>query len=312
MANLQFNYSNLPTSDEDAVVWAREHGLLRVSKYCSKHRKQMRLSNSRAYHKIGLFRCPTSNRTNCRQYSGTVDSFFERIHLPLYKAIRLIYCFAQNLSYADTADVLGCDCYTVLAPQTISAWFHYCRVMTVNFLPEIQSGKPKLGGISASGEPIIVQIDEIQFGERKHKYGRNVSGYWLLGMVDVEKDDCRVAVVESLTATNLVDLIVENVAIGSEIHTDYLRSYAGLTEAGYIHTRVNHNFEFIACDGEHAKKIDSKWCPVKDWTRGKVRFNEDDFADRICEYLWRQYCHQNKIDPMASLIEMIRMHYVFK
>ncbi|XP_076298984.1 uncharacterized protein LOC143218009 isoform X2 [Lasioglossum baleicum] len=311
MANLQFNYSNLPTSDEDAVVWAREHGLLRVSKNCNRHRRPMRLSNSPSYHRIGRFRCPSS-RSNCRQYSGTVDSFFEHIRLPLYKAIRLIYCFTQNLSYADTADVLGGDCYTVLAPRTISAWFHYCREMTVNLLPKIQSGKPKLGGISASGEPTVVQIDEIQFGERKHKRGLNVGGYWLLGMVDVEKDDCRVAIVESLTADNLVDLIIENVEIGSEIHTNCFRSYAGLTEAGYIHTRVNRNFEFIACDGEHAQKIDSKWRPVKDWMRGRVRFHEDNFADRICEYLWRQHCHQNKIDPMASLIETIRIHYVFK
>ncbi|XP_076645722.1 uncharacterized protein LOC143355096 isoform X2 [Halictus rubicundus] len=183
--------------------------------------------------------------------------------------------------------------------------------MTVNLLPKIQSDKPKLGGISASGKPIVVQIDELHFGKRKHNRGRSLKGHWILGMVDVERDDCRVAVVDP-TADILVNIIMKNVAAGSEIHTDCFRSYVGLTDAGYIHKRVNRSIEFVACDGTHTQKIESKWRPVKDWMRGRDRFNDNDFTDRICEYLWRRFCRDNNIDLMASLMEAIRMHYVFR
>ncbi|XP_076378637.1 uncharacterized protein LOC117220477 isoform X2 [Megalopta genalis] len=247
MENKRYNFANLPTTNQDAIVWAREHRLLRGSMMCRVHRKPMKFHSSSAEHGIGRFRCSVG-RANCRQYSAMVDSFFEHIRLPLYKAIRLMYCFTRDLSYAYTTHELcdfnvDTDHVSTLSSSTIAAWFRYCREMIVDHFPKMQLDKPKLGGISAAGKPVTIQIDEAKFGKRKCNRGRNVEGHWIIGMVDVETTDCRMVVMENRTPETIIDVIKEYIAIGSEIQTDRSRIYEGLTAAGYVHKTVNHSIE---------------------------------------------------------------------
>lgn len=74
---------------------------------------------------------------------------------------------------------------------------------------------------------------------------------------------------------------------------------------------LNRNL-ITGTNGTQTQKIESNFRPAEDWMRGRGRFHDDDFADRLCEYLWRQFCRHNKIDRMASLMEAIRMQYVFE
>lgn len=86
MQSIKFNLSSLPNSKEAAIVWAREHNLLRRNKNCSVHRKPMKLYQ-KSQHGIGRFRCLVG-RGRCKDFSATVDSFFEDIRLPLDTAIK--------------------------------------------------------------------------------------------------------------------------------------------------------------------------------------------------------------------------------
>ncbi|XP_076248071.1 uncharacterized protein LOC143187738 [Calliopsis andreniformis] len=292
------------TGTESAIAWAQEHGLLRTDKNCSVHRKPMKLYKS-SQHGAGRFLCSVG-RSRCKQFAATVDSFFEDVRLPFDKAIKLMYCFTRDFSCEDTAHEL-CDFTeedsTNLSSATISAWYQYCREMVVDHLSKIQAGMPKLGGISESGSRIIVQIDEAKFGKRKYNRGRRVEGHWVLGIVDTKTNDCRMIVVENREASTLIDIIDRHVIADSEIHTDSFKSYAGLTARGYIHKTVNHSIEFVASDGTHTQKIESNWRPAKDWMRGRARFHDDEYAYRLCEFLWRRFCKYNKIDMMSSLMD---------
>nr|XP_034183629.1 uncharacterized protein LOC117605923 [Osmia lignaria]XP_034183630.1 uncharacterized protein LOC117605923 [Osmia lignaria] len=255
-------------------------------------------------HGLGRFRCP-AGRGNCKQYAATVDSFFQDVRLPLHKAIKLMYCFTSDFSYEVTATEVsdvGED-EEVLSTDTIAAWFRYCREMIVDHVCKMQAGKPKLGGIDEGGSAIVVQIDEAKF---------ILDGHWVLGMVDTSTNDCRMVVVQYREAATLIPLIKENVAAGSEIHTDSFRSYMGLAAEGFIHKMVNHSVEFVAPDGTHTQQIEANWRPAKDWTRGRGRFHDEEFADRLCEYLWRKFCKTHRIHLMDSLIAAIKEQYVFE
>ncbi|XP_076296216.1 uncharacterized protein LOC143216748 [Lasioglossum baleicum] len=314
MSPLRYNFSNLPSTIEAAIAFAREHGILRSSKKCRMHHVDMKFFLSPTMHENGRYRCPVG-RGKCRQYSGTVDSMFEEIRLPMYKAIRLLYCFTRDFSDSDTVHELydfTNENDASVSLTTVAAWHRFCREIIVDEFTQIQVDKPKLGGISDSGDPIAVQIDETRFGKKNYKRGTQIEGQWLLGMVDVETGDCRMVVMQNRTAENLISAIKKNVAMGSEIHTDCFRSYPGLTTAGYTHVTVNHTIEFVASNGTCTLGIEPIWRPAKQWMREDCHLNNDDFAYRLCENLWRRFCRHNTIDLMASLMEAIRMHYVFK
>ncbi|XP_029046875.1 uncharacterized protein LOC114877909 [Osmia bicornis bicornis] len=311
MQSIKWNLSNLPNSKEAAIVWARERSLLRQNKNCSTHRKPMKLYQT-PQHGIGRFRCLVG-RGRCKDFAATVDSFFEDIHLPLDKAIKLIYCFTRDFSYENTAHEL-CDFTSeqpvVISSATIAAWYPYCRELIIDQFSQIQLGKSKLGGISESGSPIVVQIDEAQFGPRKYNRSKNVEGHWVLGILDTVTNDCRMIILKNWEA--LIPLIKEHVASGSEIHTNCLGEYARLSEEGFVHKTVNHSTEFVASDGTRIRRRESTWRPAKDWMRGRGSFFDKDFADRLCEFLWRRFCRRNRIDMMESLMEAIRNRYIFK
>lgn len=75
--------------------------------------------------------------------------------------LRLIYCFTRDFSYENAAHEL-CDFTSeqpvVIPYATIAAGYQYCRELIIDRVSQIQSGKPKLGGISESGSPIVVQV----------------------------------------------------------------------------------------------------------------------------------------------------------
>ena len=57
----------------------------------------------------------------------------------------------------------------------------------------------------------------------------------------LERDgDVMAKVVPDVKKKTLQPIVAENVGKGSTVHTDELRSYNGLSKAGYVHRTVNH------------------------------------------------------------------------
>lgn len=100
---------------------------------------------------------------------------------------------------------------------------------------------------------------------QKFNKGRKVEGHWILGMIDVETKELRIAVCRnnSRSAEVMLPWIGKWVEKGSTIRTDCWAAYNKLEEMGYKHETVNHSKEFVTKEGIHTNLIESSWRPLK-------------------------------------------------
>lgn len=100
---------------------------------------------------------------------------------------------------------------------------------------------------------------------QKYNKGRKVEGHWILGMIDVETKELRIAVCRNncRSAETMLPWIEDWVEKGSIIRTDCWAAYNKLKEKGYIHETVNHSKEFVTAGGVHTNLIESSWRPLK-------------------------------------------------
>ena len=110
-----------------------------------------------------------------------------------------------------------------------------------------------------------VEVDETYVGGiRKGKRGRGAAGKTVLfGMM--EKDgDVMTKVVPNVRRVTLHPIIAENVEVGTEIHSDELRTYGHLGMNGYDHKSVNHGGgEYVSEEGAHVNGIEGYWSQLK-------------------------------------------------
>ena len=100
-------------------------------------------------------------------------------------------------------------------------------------------GEEPIGGPGTN-----VEIDEtLVGGVKKGKHMRGPAGKTVV-VGAMERDGKIItAVVPNQRRETLEPFVTANVRVGGNIHTDELRSYARLSEAGYRHARVNHGAE---------------------------------------------------------------------
>ena len=75
-------------------------------------------------------------------------------------------------------------------------------------------------------------------------------------------------VVPDVRGKTLKPIIGENVQAGSTVHTDELRSYNGLSKAGYEHRKVNHSAGEYVLNGSHVNNLEGHWSLFKRSVRG--------------------------------------------
>ena len=115
-----------------------------------------------------------------------------------------------------------------------------------------------------------VEADETYIGGRRSdgKRGRGAPGKTVVfGML--ERDgDVMAKVVPDVKKKTLQPIVAENVEKGSTVHTDELRSYNGLSKAGYQHRTVNHGIGQYVDKGSHVNGIEGFWSRLKLSIRG--------------------------------------------
>jgi len=158
-------------------------------------------------------------------------------------------------------------------------------------------GDEPLGG---RGE--TVEIDETMVGgKRKGKRGRGAEGKTVVfGMM--ERDgDVMVKVVPNVRRSTLQPIIEANVVKGSMVDTDELKSYKGLSEAGYDHGAVNHSAgEYVAEDGATVNGIENFWRQLKCSIKGTHTSVSPEYLERYAkEFEWR-FNRRNRSETMLS------------
>ena len=115
----------------------------------------------------------------------------------------------------------------------------------------------------------IVEIDEVMVGgKRPGKRGRGADGKTtLLGMVE-RGGEMTVKAVPNVRRETLLPIIEQNVAKGSEVHTDEFKSYSSLASEGYGHRTVNHSKGQYAVAGCHVNSVEGFWFHLQKAIRG--------------------------------------------
>ncbi|OBZ81297.1 hypothetical protein A0J61_10655 [Choanephora cucurbitarum] len=73
---------------------------------------------------------------------------------------------------------------------------------------DLSSSDCRIGGYDENGNSIIVKIDELKFGKRKHFRGHHVGGVWVVGGVErTPQRRCFLVVVPDQSARTLLSII---------------------------------------------------------------------------------------------------------
>ena len=126
------------------------------------------------------------------------------------------------------------------------------------------------GDQPVGGEDKIVEIDETWVGgsltfRRGDGKSRSQRQNKTLVMGMLERDgDILTTVVAGNRKHDLLPEVVENVAPGTTIHTDELRSYKDLPTLGFKHDTVNHSRAYyVSATGCHVQGIENFWAQLK-------------------------------------------------
>ena len=106
----------------------------------------------------------------------------------------------------------------------------------------------------------IVEIDEVMIGSKKTgRHTPNATGKTiLLGMME-RSGSVMVKAVSDTRNQTLHPVIEQNVAKGSELHTDMWQGYKSLKQVGYTHKAIKHHSGVYAKDGVHVNTLEGYW-----------------------------------------------------
>ena len=184
------------------------------------------------------------------QFTVTVGTIFHNSHLPLTKWFLAIYmiCSAKK-------GVSSKQLQRELSVTYKTAWYMSHRIRLA--MQEDKDFVEKFSG--------VVEVDETYVGgKRKGKRGRGAaSKVPVVGMKERTSGKVHMQALEDVSSTSLAEFIRENVAPGSEIHTDEFRSYFWLDASEFAHGTVKHAETYVSPDGVHTNGCENVWSLFK-------------------------------------------------
>ena len=262
------------TNEADALKFAINHDLLSDGCYCFdddcggilQFRKDPRFSYNTCLY------CPT-----CHARKSIFEgSIFTRSKLQIHQIMELLYYWSKGSGVEETAFEVEVN------KNTVTNFFQAFRDACGEWVDIHNSGK--IGGLGKT-----VEVDETVMIKRKNHQGRLLPEIWVVGGICRETEECFATVVPDRTAQTLEDVIKENIARGTTIHSDMWAGYNNLNRLGYIHKVVNHSQNFVnPIDGTHTQKIERFWRGLKDVRKRYQGIPNSEIDSHISEFLWRR------------------------
>lgn len=158
-------------------------------------------------------------------------------------------------------------------------------------------GEDPLGGAGHT-----VEIDETMVGGvRKGKRGRGAEGKTVVFGMLQRDGDVMLKVVPNVRRATLQPIIEANVRKGTMVDTDELKSYNGLSEAGYDHGRVNHSEgRYVADDGSTVNAIENFWRHLKCSIKGTHTSVSPEYLERYAKEFEYRFNRRKRPETMLS------------
>ena len=201
--------------------------------------------------KDGFYRC-----NQCKEdFTVRTGTIFERSHVPLHK-----WVYAMYLLVTARKGISSLQLPKQIGITQKSAWFVLHR------LREAGAGDlKKLQGIVEIDETYVGGIEQNKHEHKKLKAGRGTVGKTaVLGLKERGKGG-RVKAVKlaSTDIQTIQDVIVQNVEVGSMLHTDEAAVYHAMGGLFFDHESVNHSEGEFVRDGVTTNSIESVFAVLK-------------------------------------------------
>ena len=220
--------------------------------------------------------------------------------LTLCQILELAYLFVLNIPNLTAVAMSG------RGRECVTDWFHLCREVCSEIVSVNRRGQ-MVGTVESP-----VQIDEAYFaGRRKYNrgrflegdnpaeeedpnpvqnnrnHGRRIDGRWVFGLK--KGMDVRLFVVEKRDRATLEPIIKREVAPESVIHSDEWPAYNQLNAAGFVHSTVNHQRNYVDPNtGVHTQNIERLWLDAKTKIMKTMRGTQRHLLQaHLDEYSWR-------------------------
>lgn len=163
----------------------------------------------------------------------------------------------------------------------------------------------KLGGV---GQTINVDETMLNYKCKSHR-GRSPGNRTdALCIVELDNHITRAfaCVIPNKKKETLIPLIIENVELGSIIHTDELKSYLSLRSEGFQHLTVCHKYRFVdGLTGAQTQAVESFNNLLKAEIKKRKGVRTNDRADFLVEFVWKFNNRCNRFNALLSLLEVI-------
>jgi transposase-like protein len=149
-----------------------------------------------------------------------------------------------------------------------------------------------------------VEVDETYVGGKRRGMGRcyTKNKTIVFGMLQ-RGGQVMTKIVPSNAGKTLKPIIEENIAKGSTVHTDELRSHRGLERVGYDHQTVEHGVGEYVKGNSHVNGLESFWARLKNSVKGThVHVSKRHLGKYSKEFEFRYNSKSNPISMFPSLV----------
>lgn len=281
------------SSNNEAINWCRERGLLLRSALCPVCRELMKEVSDKCQDGM-IWQCRKTIAGTRHQTKQSIRhrSIFANKNVSIRDGVYLIYEWAANTSITQASYELN------IAEKSVSEMNRAIRTCASHLVAE-RSRAPM------GGEHSIVEVDEAQVGRRKHNRGRIPSEVWVVGGVERASNplNCFIEIARRRNQEALTAVIQRRIDSRSRIVTDCWSGYNRLRTLGLQHDTVNHSQNFISPTDHavHTQNVENLWKCLRKFLSTKGAYKRKNLSSYLDEFIFRK----SAIDPFECILSVI-------